>query len=123
MLGQAAKAASVPVTVANDQVLNAYVQCHSDYIDGAVTCANISLPSAASAQSAALAVGKYMVTSNIDICIRTATNPTAVVTDAPCWGSKGDRVGIQVVASDKIAAISHDGASTGTVYISKAVSL
>ena len=120
-LGQATKAASIPVAIASDQGTHSvFAVIHSDYIDGAVACANITISNTDSHQSAALSVGKYMVTANVDVCIRTATNPTAVVTDAPCWGSKGDRIGIQVVASDKIAAISHDGASTGVVYISKA---
>ncbi len=76
--------------------------------------------SGTSAQSSALAVGKYVVTSDVDCFFKVAANPTAVTTAGsesnPLWSKTYCELEIKT-ASDKIAAIT-SGAS-GRLYILK----
>jgi len=107
-LGQGAAAASVPVVLA------------SDYLPGSINAkgnvpVQITISDGTSTQSAALPVGNYIATSNIDVALRVAANPTAVTTDDPAWAYTYRRLVI-ATASDKVAAIRLT-ATTGVVTL------
>ena len=75
----------------------------------------IAIVNANSTQSAALPVGSYIVTSNVDVALRVAANPTAATTDDPLWAYSYRRVVIET-ANDKVAAI-RLVATTGVVTL------
>ena len=107
-LGQATAAASVPVIQASDTPfgrINA---------KGNVPVV-ITIADANSTQSAALPVGNYIATSNIDVAIIVAANPTATAAYDKLWAYSYRRVVIGT-ANDKVAAI-RLVASTGTVTL------
>ena len=75
----------------------------------------IAIVNANSTQSAALPVGSYIVTSNVDVALRVAANPTAATTDDPLWAYSYRRVVVEA-ANDKVAAI-RLVATTGVVTL------
>lgn len=77
----------------------------------------IAISDATSTQSAALAVGLYVVTSDIDVAFLVAANPTALTSSNKLWARTYRWVAIET-ASDKVAAIRLETA-TGTVSIEK----
>ena len=108
-LGTAAAAASLPVTLCTEDAAAGRINAKGN------VPVQIAISTANSTQSAALPAGNYIVTSNVDVAIRAAANPTAVTTDDPLWAYSYRRVVI-ATASDKIAAI-RLVATTGVVTL------
>lgn len=107
-LGSALAAASTPVIQASDSP-QGRINAKGN------TPVQITIADANSTQSAALPVGNYIVTSNIDVAILAGSNPTALTTRDPLWAYSYRRVVI-ATADDKVAAI-RLVASTGVVTL------
>lgn len=104
-LGQAAAASSVPVVSA------------TDYQTGDTAPTEITISDANSTQSAALTVGLYLITADIDVAFLVASDPTATTSSRKLWAYTYRYLYIDT-ANDKVAAI-RINANTGTVSIEK----
>ena len=89
----------------------------TDYQPGSEAPIEITIANANSTQSAALAAGLYLLTSDIDVAFLVAVNPTALTTSRKLWAHTYRWLHI-ATADDKVAAIRLI-AATGTVSIER----